>query len=77
MTHMDLVACIEKAPRHEETVPRRKFRTIPGGKGADQAIPAARADAIEAAAAAALSMGRPGASASMPYRSEIEAQHTS
>ncbi|MER5444315.1 PfkB family carbohydrate kinase [Streptomyces sp. NPDC002764] len=171
-TNMDLVTYVEKAPQRGETVTGREFRTIPGGKGANQAIAAAHAGAtvsvigavgtdaygprlratlelphprlrsgggtpmgvdtdllrtIEgpsgtahivvddeggnaivvipgangtvdhvgalatalgqerpirealrwAAAAAALSVQRPGASASMPYRSEIEAQYTS
>ncbi|MET7691518.1 ribokinase [Streptomyces sp. NPDC005483] len=44
-TNMDLVAYVEKAPRLGETVTGRDFRTIPGGKGANQAIAAARAGA--------------------------------
>jgi ribokinase len=44
-TNMDLVAYVEKAPRRGETVTGREFRTIPGGKGANQAIAAARAGA--------------------------------
>ncbi|MET7474558.1 ribokinase [Streptomyces sp. NPDC005648] len=44
-TNMDLVAYVEKAPRHGETVTGREFRTVPGGKGANQAIAAARAGA--------------------------------
>jgi ribokinase len=44
-TNMDLVAYVEKAPRRGETVTAREFRTIPGGKGANQAIAAARAGA--------------------------------
>ncbi|MDT9694523.1 ribokinase [Streptomyces sp. P17] len=44
-TNMDLVAFVEKAPQHGETVTGREFRTIPGGKGANQAIAAARAGA--------------------------------
>jgi ribokinase len=40
---MDLVAYVEKAPQRGETVTGREFRTIPGGKGANQAIAAARA----------------------------------
>jgi ribokinase len=44
-TNMDLVAYVEKAPQRGETVTGRKFRTIPGGKGANQAIAAARAGA--------------------------------
>ncbi|MFE9254579.1 ribokinase [Streptomyces sp. NPDC006879] len=41
-TNMDLVAYVSKAPRHGETVTGREFRTVPGGKGANQAIAAAR-----------------------------------
>ncbi|MFD3500263.1 ribokinase [Streptomyces sp. NPDC058678] len=44
-TNMDLVAYVEKAPQRGETVTGRDFRTIPGGKGANQAIAAARAGA--------------------------------
>ncbi|WP_253267241.1 PfkB family carbohydrate kinase, partial [Streptomyces sp. NL15-2K] len=44
-TNMDLVAYVEKAPQRGETVTGRAFRTIPGGKGANQAIAAARAGA--------------------------------
>ncbi|OIJ69101.1 ribokinase [Streptomyces mangrovisoli] len=44
-TNMDLVAYVEKAPQRGETVTGREFRTIPGGKGANQAISAARAGA--------------------------------
>jgi ribokinase len=43
--NMDLVAYVEKAPRRGETVTAREFRTIPGGKGGNQAIAAARAGA--------------------------------
>ncbi|WP_083958233.1 ribokinase [Herbidospora mongoliensis] len=41
--NMDLVAYVEKAPELGETVSGREFRTICGGKGANQAIAAARA----------------------------------
>ncbi|WP_338676115.1 ribokinase [Streptomyces sp. SCSIO 30461] len=44
-TNMDLVAYAPRAPRLGETVTGREFRTIPGGKGANQAIAAARAGA--------------------------------
>ncbi|MEU6555112.1 ribokinase [Streptomyces sp. NPDC046915] len=44
-TNMDLVAYVEKAPQRGETVTGREFRTIPGGKGANQAIAAARSGA--------------------------------
>ncbi|MER7839960.1 ribokinase [Streptomyces sp. NPDC096040] len=43
--NMDLVAYVEKAPQLGETVAGREFRTVPGGKGANQAIAAARAGA--------------------------------
>ncbi|RMI27800.1 ribokinase [Streptomyces triticirhizae] len=42
-TNMDLVAFTTTAPRRGETVTGREFRTLPGGKGANQAIAAARA----------------------------------
>ncbi|MFI6495798.1 ribokinase [Nonomuraea typhae] len=41
--NMDLVAYVSQAPKLGETVTGRSFRTIPGGKGANQAIAAARA----------------------------------
>ncbi|MCX5125194.1 ribokinase [Streptomyces sp. NBC_00347] len=41
-TNMDLVAYVAKAPRLGETVTGRAFRTAPGGKGANQAVAAAR-----------------------------------
>jgi len=44
-TNMDLVTYVEKAPQRGETVTGREFRTIPGGKGANQAVAAARAGA--------------------------------
>ncbi|WP_328539319.1 ribokinase [Streptomyces sp. NBC_00344] len=42
-TNMDLVAYVATAPRRGETVTGREFRTVPGGKGANQAVAAARA----------------------------------
>ncbi|MFF2776235.1 ribokinase [Streptomyces sp. NPDC058052] len=42
-TNMDLVAYVNRAPARGETVTGRSFRTIPGGKGANQAVAAARA----------------------------------
>ncbi|GGS94920.1 ribokinase [Streptomyces toxytricini] len=39
---MDLVAYVPKAPRLGETVTGREFRTVSGGKGANQAVAAAR-----------------------------------
>nr|WTB30495.1 ribokinase [Streptomyces sp. NBC_00830] len=42
-TNMDLVAYVARAPERGETVTGTEFRTIPGGKGANQAIAAARA----------------------------------
>lgn len=41
-TNMDLVAYVATAPRRGETVTGRAFRTAPGGKGANQAVAAAR-----------------------------------
>lgn len=43
--NMDLVAYTAVVPRRGETVTGRAFSTIPGGKGANQAIAAARAGA--------------------------------
>ncbi|MFF4247172.1 ribokinase [Streptomyces sp. NPDC001822] len=42
-TNMDLVAYVARAPGLGETVTGREFRTVPGGKGANQAVAAARA----------------------------------
>jgi ribokinase len=44
-TNMDLVAYVARAPQRGETVTGREFRTVPGGKGANQAVAAARAGA--------------------------------
>ncbi len=44
-TNMDLVAYVVTAPRRGETVTGRAFRTVPGGKGANQAVAAARSGA--------------------------------
>ena len=43
--NMDLVAYVSRAPGLGETVFGREFHTVPGGKGANQAIAAARAGA--------------------------------
>lgn len=43
--NMDLVAYVPVAPEQGETVTGREFRTVPGGKGANQAIAAAKAGA--------------------------------
>ncbi|SDP85497.1 ribokinase [Actinopolyspora xinjiangensis] len=42
--NMDLVAYVATPPRRGETVHGRTFSTVPGGKGANQAIAAARAE---------------------------------
>ncbi len=42
---MDLVAYVGTAPKRGETVLGREFHTVPGGKGANQAIAAAKAGA--------------------------------
>ncbi|WP_030692598.1 ribokinase [Streptomyces globisporus] len=44
-TNMDLVVYVPRAPALGETVTGRSFRTVPGGKGANQAVAAARAGA--------------------------------
>lgn len=43
--NMDLVAYVPTAPQRGETVLGREFHTVPGGKGANQAIAAAKAGA--------------------------------
>lgn len=42
-SNMDLVVSVPRAPERGETVPGHEFRTVPGGKGANQAVAAARA----------------------------------
>lgn len=41
--NMDLVVSVDRAPRLGETLIGHAFRTVPGGKGANQALAAARA----------------------------------
>jgi ribokinase len=41
--NMDLVVTVDRAPSLGETVTGRTFHTVPGGKGANQALAAARA----------------------------------
>jgi ribokinase len=41
--NMDLVVTVDRAPALGETVTGRTFHTVPGGKGANQALAAARA----------------------------------
>src|SRR6185312_388870 len=43
--NLDFVARVEQLPRPGETVPSRAFRRKPGGKGANQAVAAARVGA--------------------------------
>ncbi len=40
--NLDLVARVERLPRPGETLPAVEFARIPGGKGANQAVAAAR-----------------------------------
>ncbi len=59
--NMDLVVQTGRAPAPGETLPARSFQTIPGGKGANQAVAAARLSA--AAAGGVRMLGRVGADA--------------
>ncbi|MGW4499746.1 PfkB family carbohydrate kinase, partial [Micromonospora sp. NPDC004336] len=43
--NLDLVVTAPQLPRPGETVLGEDFRTVPGGKGANQAVAAARAGA--------------------------------
>ncbi|WP_344684062.1 PfkB family carbohydrate kinase, partial [Saccharopolyspora taberi] len=43
--NMDLVAYVDTAPNRGETVLGHRFTTVPGGKGANQALAAAKAGA--------------------------------
>lgn len=43
--NLDLIAAMDRLPLPGETVPGNSFRTAPGGKGANQALAAARAGA--------------------------------
>lgn len=43
--NLDLIVAVERLPKPGETVPGRDFVTAPGGKGANQALAAARAGA--------------------------------
>src|SRR5260221_8477844 len=40
--NLDFVACVERLPRAGETLVGRDFLRVPGGKGATQAVAAAR-----------------------------------
>ncbi len=41
--NLDLIATVDRLPAAGETVPGDSFKTAPGGKGANQALAAARA----------------------------------
>src|SRR5688500_8655934 len=43
--HLDRIGSVERLPKPGETVPGSDFRMAPGGKGANQALAAARAGA--------------------------------
>lgn len=40
--NMDLIACVTKLPQQGQTVPGKELLELPGGKGANQAVAAAR-----------------------------------
>ncbi len=44
--NLDLIAAVARLPGPGETVPGSRFETAPGGKGANQALAAARAGAV-------------------------------
>ena len=44
--NLDLVARVERLPRAGETLSASSFERIPGGKGANQAVAAARLGAV-------------------------------
>ena len=46
--NMDLVVCVARHPRVGETLLGGEFQTFPGGKGANQAVAAARLGAAGA-----------------------------
>ena len=76
--NMDLVVHCERLPRPGETVIGRDFRSVPGGKGANQAVAAARlGGAVEfVGCVGADSFGKQAAEAlreeaAMPRRSEL------
>jgi ribokinase len=79
-TNMDLVAYVDKAPAPEVTAVDSTGAgdTFVGALAVALAEERPIREALKwAAAAAALSVQRPGASASMPYRSEIETEYAS
>jgi ribokinase len=43
--NLDLIVTVDRLPAPGETVPGSTFKTAPGGKGANQALAAARAGA--------------------------------
>jgi len=75
--NMDLVARVERTPGPGENVRARSFETVPGGKGANQAVACARLGAETHLLArvgddaGALACTRPGAQPSMPTAEEV------
>src|SRR5919108_25001 len=86
--NMDLVVRVEALPAPGQTVLGDRLLTVPGGKGANQAVAAARLGAtvrmvgrvrsdahreeLGRGAAGAAAAGRMGARSSLPGRSEVE-----
>ena len=67
-TNTDMVITGKRLPVPGETISDGHFMMNPGGKGANQAVAVAR---LSAKKDAAMSVTRPGAQSSVPYRREV------